>query len=62
MKVRELLKSFSGDNKVIIYDSHDYSTHEHRNFEQAILNHGHFTVKRWFIENDVITICIQSQF
>ena len=37
MKLRELLKNFSGDNKVIIYDSHDYSTHEHRNFEQAIL-------------------------
>lgn len=62
MKVRELLKDFSGNNKVIIYDSHNYSTHDCRNFEQAILNYGHYTVRTWSIENDVITISIRSQF
>lgn len=62
MKIRELLKNFNGNNKVIVYDSHDYSTHKYSNFEQAILNYGHFTVKHWSVENDVITISIQSQF
>lgn len=62
MKVRELLKDFNGNNKVNIYDRHDWTTHEYRNYEQAILNYGHFTVRNWRVENDVITISIQSQF
>lgn len=62
MKIRELLKNFFGDNEVQVKDDHDYSIHKFKNYEQAILNYGHFTVKNWHIENDVLYISIQSQF
>ena len=60
MKIRDFLKDFYGSNEVAIYDTCDYITHECRNFEQAILNYGHYTVKRWTIENGVINIHIYS--
>lgn len=62
MKIRDLLKNFNGDNKILIYDHHDYSEHNCCCFEQAILNYRHHEVQRWSVENDVITIHIRSQF
>lgn len=56
MKVRELLKGFSGKNVVRIRDVSDQSEYDCRGFEHAVLNYGHFTVKRWSVENDVIVI------
>ena len=50
MKIRELLKNFFGDNEVQIKDDFNYDIHSFKNYEQAILHFGHYTVKNWHIE------------
>lgn len=62
MKIIELLKNFFGNNEVQIKDDFNYDIHSFKNYEQAILYFGHYTVKNWHIENNVLYISIQSQF
>ncbi len=47
MKVKDLLKSYQGDNYIEIYDSFSWETKRYNNKESAIRNFGHFTVQSW---------------
>lgn len=48
MKVKDLLKSYQGDNYIEIYDIFSLKT-ERYNKESAIRDFGHFTVQSWLV-------------
>lgn len=49
MKVKDLLKSYQGDNYIEIYDSFSWETKRYNNKESVIRNFGHFTVQSWLV-------------
>lgn len=62
MKVNEFFKNFDGYNRVIIHDNFNNKNFEYRNYRQAVIDHGYYTIKSWSVDNDVIILNIQSQF
>ena len=49
MKVKDLLKSYQGDNYIEIYDIFLLKTERYNNKESAIRDFGHFTVQSWLV-------------
>lgn len=64
MKVKDLLKSYQGDNYIEIYDSFSWETKRYNNKESAIRNFGHFTVQSWQVltTQNKLKITIRSHF
>lgn len=64
MKVKDLLKSYQGDNYIEIYDSFSWETKRYNNKESAIRNFGHFTVQSWVVltTQNKLKITIRSHF
>lgn len=64
MKVKDLLKSYQGDNYIEIYDSFSWETKKYNNKESAIRNFGHFTVQSWQVltTQNKLKITIRSHF
>lgn len=62
MKIKEFLENFNGNNHIIIYDSHDFSTHRYNHAQEVISAYRYFTVKSWNIVDGVLKITIRSQF
>lgn len=63
MKVKDLLKSYQGDNYIEIYDSFSWETKRYNNKESAIRNFGHFTVQSWQVltTQNKLKITLRSQ-
>lgn len=47
MEVKDLLKSYQGDNCIEIYDIFSLKTKRYNNKESVIRDFGHFTVQSW---------------
>lgn len=47
MKVKDLLKSYQGDNYIEIYDIFSLKTKRYNNKESVIRDFGPFTVQSW---------------
>ena len=58
MTVRELLKEFTGDNEVYIYDNDCISPQKYDRRDKAIVNYGHYSVIRWSVVYDTINIAV----
>lgn len=63
MKVKDLLKSYQGDNYIEIYDSFSWETKRYNNKESVIRNFGYFTVQSWVVltTQNKLKITIRSQ-
>lgn len=61
MKVRELLKSLQSRTEIHITTS-PYTDDEFicKNPQQAIINHGHKSIKNWFVMDNTIYINLEE--
>ena len=61
MKVRELLKSLQSQTEINITAS-PYTSDEFicKNPQQAIINHGHESIKNWFVMDNTIYINLEE--
>lgn len=64
MEVKDLLKSYQGDNYIEIYDSLSWETTRYNNKKSAIRNFGHFIVQSWVVltTQSKLKITIRSHF
>lgn len=58
MKVRELLKSLQSRTEIHITTQYDEFIC--KNPQQAIINHGHESIKNWFVMDNTIYINLEE--
>ena len=62
MKIKDFLMNFDGNNYIEIYDLSNFNTHKFNLVYNAITDYGHYKIKKWFIDENILKITIQSQF
>ena len=62
MEVKDFLANFNGMNHIKIFDTFNFETRRYNNVRNAISDYGHFTVRHWTVEDNVLVITIQTQF
>lgn len=62
MKVKDFLENFEGMNHIKVFDRFSWQTKRYNDVRNAISDCGHFTIKSWTIESNVLLITIQTQF